>query len=73
MQKKGDWNQNNRRVYFIRTSKKDLEETDIWKTYNTLTAIEATFRILKTDLAIRPVHHQTDQNTEPSIFKGILA
>ncbi len=60
-------------VYFIRTSKKDLEETDIWINYNTLTAIEATFRILKTDLAIRPVHHQTDQYTEPPIFKGILA
>lgn len=60
-------------VYFIRTSKKELQEIDIWKIYNTLTEIEATFRILKTDLAIRPVHHQTDQNTEPHIFMGVLA
>jgi hypothetical protein len=54
-------------------TKKELQETDIWKIYNTLTEIEATFRILKTDLAIRPVRHQTDQNTEPHIFMGVLA
>ena len=60
-------------VYFIRTSRKDLKEEDIWQIYNTLTGIESTFRTLKTDLAIRPVHHQTDKNTEPHIFLGILA
>jgi hypothetical protein len=60
-------------VYFIRTSKKDLSETDLWLIYNSLTEIEATFRTLKTDLSIRPVHHQTDQNTEAHIYLGILA
>lgn len=60
-------------VYFIRTSKQDLKENDIWMIYNTLTEIEATFRTLKTDLAIRPVHHQTDQNTEAHIYMGVLA
>jgi len=60
-------------VYFIRTSKTNLDQTAIWNIYNTLTEIEATFRTLKTDLAIRPVHHQTDENTEAHIFMGILA
>jgi len=60
-------------VYFIRTSKKDLTETDIWSIYNTLTEIEGTFRTLKTDLAIRPVHHQKDENTEAHIFLSVLA
>lgn len=60
-------------VYFIRTSSENLNETAIWEVYNTLTEIEATFRTLKTDLAIRPVHHQTDQNTEGHIFLGVLA
>ncbi len=60
-------------VYFIRTSKTNLEEASIWAIYNTLTEIEATFRTLKTDLAIRPVHHQKDQNTEAHIFLGVLA
>jgi transposase len=60
-------------VYFIRTSKKNLKETDIWNIYNTLTEIESTFRTLKTDLAIRPVHHQKDENTEAHIFLGVLA
>lgn len=60
-------------VYFICTSKKDLTEKGIWTIYNTLTEIEATFRTLKTDLSIRPVHHQTDQNAEAHIYMGILA
>jgi len=60
-------------VYFIRTSKTNLDEIAIWKIYNKLTEIEATFRTLKTDLAIRPIHHQSDQNTEAHIFLGVLA
>ena len=60
-------------VYFIRTSKTNLDEIAIWTIYNTLTEIEATFRTLKTDLAIRPIHHQSDQNTEAHIFIGVLA
>lgn len=60
-------------VYFIRSSKKDLKEQDIWQIYNTLTEIEATFRTLKTDLSIRPIHHQTDKNTEAHIYMGVLA
>ena len=51
----------------------ELKETDIWTIYNTLTEIEATFRTLKTDLALRPVHHQTDENTEAHIYMGVLA
>jgi len=44
-------------VYFIRTSKIDLEETDIWMIYNTLTQIEATFRTLKTDRGLRLISY----------------
>ena len=57
----------------MRTSKKDLKEKDFWGIYNTLTEIEATFRVLKTDLSLRPVHHQSDINCEAHIFLGILA
>ena len=39
-------------VYLIRTSKTNLDEIAICTIYNTLTEIEATFRTLKTDLAI---------------------
>lgn len=60
-------------VYFIRTSLSDKDEETLWTIYNTLTEIEATFRVLKTDLALRPVFHKTDQNVESHLFLGLLA
>lgn len=60
-------------VYFIRTNLKKQEEKTLWTIYNTLTEIEATFRVLKTDLALRPVFHQTDENTQAHLFLGLLA
>ena len=45
----------------------------IWEIYNILREIESTFRCLKTDLDIRPIHHQKDKNTEAHIFVGIVA
>ena len=59
-------------IYFIRTSLNDSEE-NLFKIYNTLTEIEASFRVLKTDLSLRPVYHQTDKNTLAHINLGILA
>jgi len=60
-------------VYFIRCSQKQLTEELIWEIYNILRGIESTFRCLKTDLDIRPIHHQKDKNTEAHIFVGIVA
>lgn len=60
-------------VYFIRTSLSGKEENTIWTIYNTLTEIEATFRMLKTDLALRPVFHKYDENIEAHLFLGLIA
>ena len=60
-------------VYFIRTSLKDKDEKATWDIYNTLTEVEATFRILKTDLSLRPIFHKKDQSTEAHIHLGVLA
>jgi hypothetical protein len=60
-------------VYFIRCSQNQLTEELIWEIYNVLREIESTFRCLKTDLDIRPIHHQKDKNTEAHIFLGIVA
>jgi len=59
-------------IYFIRTSLSSSED-DLFKIYNTLTEIEASFRVLKTDLSLRPVYHQKDENTLAHINLGILA
>ncbi|MBU0559722.1 MAG: transposase, partial [Bacteroidetes bacterium] len=60
-------------VYFLRSSKTELSENDIWDIYNTLTQIEATFRILKTDLNLRPVFHKSDDHSDSHIYLGVVA
>lgn len=60
-------------VYFIRTNIKQTNETKIWNIYNTIREIEATFRILKSDLHLRPIYHIKDEFTKPHLYLGILA
>ena len=59
-------------IYFIRTSISSTEE-NLFKIYNILTEVEASFRVLKTDLSLRPVYHQKDQNVLAHINLGVLA
>lgn len=60
-------------VYFIRTNHDDLNEEQLWNIYNTIREVESTFRCLKTDLNIRPVHHQNDYRIQAHIYQTILA
>lgn len=60
-------------VYFIRTTLPCKEEKTLWNIYNTIREIESVFRILKTDLKMRPVFHQEDIYSEPHIYSSILA
>jgi len=60
-------------VYFIRTTLNDKDEKDLWTIYNTIREIENTFRILKTDLKLRPIHHQEDLYSEAHMYCAVLA
>ena len=60
-------------VYFIRTSYTQADEKQLWQTYNTIREVEATFRCLKSDLQIRPIHHQNDLRVEAHIYLTMLA
>lgn len=60
-------------TYFIRTSIKEKDSECLWKTYNKVTEIEALFRILKSDLQMRPAYHQFDIHIESHFFVCILA
>lgn len=60
-------------IYFIRTNHENMEEKELWDIYNTIREVEATFRCLKSDLNIRPVHHQNDWRIESHIYLTILA
>ena len=59
--------------YYIRTSRTDLNEKEIWKLYVTLTGIEDSFRSLKSELGMRPVYHYVDRRIKAHIFITVLA
>jgi hypothetical protein len=60
-------------VYFLRTSLQADTEDALWQFYNTIREIEATFRVLKTDLDLRPIYHQKDESTMAHLHLGLLA
>ncbi len=60
-------------IYFIRTNYKNPKEKELWDIYNTIREVESTFRCLKSDLNIRPIHHQKDERIEAHIYLTILA
>ena len=60
-------------VYFIRTNYENTNEEELWQIYNTIREVESTFRCLKSDLNIRPIHHQNDGRVEAHIYLTILA
>jgi len=60
-------------VYFIRTNIKEKDEKKVWDIYNTIRNIESCFRILKTDLRLRPICHKKDKRTMGHLHLSILA
>ena len=64
---------NKQGIYFVRTTLETKDEETVWKIYNTIREIESTFRVLKSDLQMRPVFHQEDIYSESHIYGSILA
>lgn len=54
--------------YLLRTNLSAENPEQLWKLYMQLTQIEAAFRCLKTDLKIRPIHHQLEQRVDAHIL-----
>ena len=59
--------------YLLRSNLTGEDPAVLWQRYIQLTEIEAVFRNLKSDLALRPVHHQKDSRIEAHIFVAFLA
>ena len=59
--------------YVITTNRKDIEASEIWNLYMTLTKVENAFRSLKSSLGLRPVHHQKETRTVGHLFISVLA
>jgi len=60
-------------IYFLRTTLDEKDEKTFWSIYNIIREIEYTFRVLKTDLDLRPVYHKTDDASIAHLNLGILA
>ena len=51
----------------------EKQEKTLWFIYNVIREIESTFRILKTDLDLRPIYHKTDDASVAHLHLGLLA
>jgi len=60
-------------IYFLRTSLNGKEEQTLWMIYNLIREIEYTFRVLKTDLDLRPIYHKTDNASMAHLHLGLIA
>lgn len=60
-------------LYFLRTSLDEKDEKTLWQIYNVIREIESTFRVLKTELDLRPVYHKTDEASLAHLHLGLLA
>jgi hypothetical protein len=71
--KKGDDPIKKAGIYFLRTTLDENDEKTFWSIYNIIREIEYTFRVLKTDLDLRPIYHKTDDAAMAHLHLGILA
>ena len=60
-------------VYFLRTNLDGPDEALEWMIYNTIREIESTFKVLKTDLDLRPIYHKNDASAMAHLHLGLLA
>ncbi len=60
-------------TYYLRTSRSDLSEREIWNLYISLTDLEDSFRSMKSQLGLRPNYHQKDERILGHMFITVLA
>ena len=62
-------------IYWIRTNRGDFKEQQIWNIFNMLTDVKNAFRCMKSELGLRPVHHQREQraSSRGHLFVTVLA
>ena len=59
--------------YLMRSNLTAEDPAVLWARYVQLTQIEAVFRCLKSELGIRPIHHQKEHRIDAHIFVAFLA
>lgn len=59
--------------YLLRSNLTDTDPGRLWEFYLQLSEVEAAFKDLKGDLAIRPIFHQNQERIEAHIFVAFMA
>jgi transposase len=59
--------------YFLRTTRRDLDEKSLWSLYVMLTNVEDAFRTLKSELNLRPIYHRKESRTDAHLFITVIA
>ena len=60
-------------VYCLRSSETAWDEDALWRTYTTLTDVEAVFRSLKSELGLRPIYHHKPRRADGHLFITVIA
>ena len=60
-------------VYCLRSSETDWDEATLWRTYLTLTDLEAVFRSLKSELGLRPIYNHKPIRADGHLFITVIA
>lgn len=55
-------------TYFLRTNQKEKHGVELWQQYMLQVNVEQAFKEFKSDLAIRPIHHQLEERVEAHVF-----
>jgi hypothetical protein len=60
-------------VYLLRSNQDGWSATEFWETYIQLTVVERAFRVLKSELLLRPVWHHYSGRTQAHVMICVLA
>ena len=60
-------------VYCLRSNILDLDAETLWRSYVTLTDVEAVFRSLKSELGLRPIFHHKPHRADGHLFISVIA
>jgi transposase len=60
-------------AYLLRSNQAGWSAQEFWETYTQLTVVEKAFRVLKSELLLRPIWHHYAGRTQAHIFVCVLA
>jgi transposase len=60
-------------AYLLRSNQAGWSAQEFWETYIQLTVVERAFRVLKTNLLLRPICHHYSGRTQAHVFLCVLA